>query len=160
MAPLREDVQAEEPVPQTEEKAEAQTGKSMLKLPTNRSLVKMVLLGLITAGIYPTVIWSRMVTELNIAASRHDGRRTMPYFAAVILTPFTLGVFAFIWMHRFCIRVGEQLEFRKCDYRFGARDFWLWFVLGLLILVGPLVFTYKLVKSMNLINNHYTTSGW
>ena len=168
-APLREDVLPPTPAPvpapalasdsETMEEAEAPTCESMLKLPTDRSLAKMILLGLITAGIYPTVIWSRMVTEMNIAASRNDGKRTMPYFGMLILAPITLGVFWFVWMHNFCNRVGNQLAFRKCEYQFGARDFWLWGVLGTLILVGPFVFTYKLVKSMNLINSHYNTCG-
>ena len=42
-----------------------------LQLPDRRSLWKMVLFGILTLTIYPTVIWSRMVTELNIAASRY-----------------------------------------------------------------------------------------
>lgn len=143
---------------ETEEQA-VQTCASALQLPVGRSLLKMILLGLITAGIYPTVIWSRIVTELNIAASRNDGKRTMPYFGMMMLTPITFGVFSFVWMHRFCNRVGNQLKFRSCDYRFGARDFWLWCMLGSLILVGPFVFVHKLMKSMNLINAHYNTCG-
>ena len=130
-----------------------------LRLPVGRSLLKMVLLGLITAGIYPMVIWSRIVTEINIAASRTDGKRTMPYFAMLMLTSVTLGIYPLVWMHRFCERVGRQLKIRSCNYRFGAKDFWLWCVLGSLILVGPYVFIHKLTKSMNLINSHYNTWG-
>ena len=162
-APLREDVlSVSVPAPEAPEKAEKAENpacKSALQLPVGRSLLKMILLGLVTAGIYPTVIWSRIVTELNIVASRNDGKRTMSYFGMLMLTPFTLGIFAFVWMHRFCNRVGGQLETRKCAYRFGAKDFWLWGVLGTLILVGPFIFTHKLMKSMNLINGHYNTNG-
>ena len=135
------------------------TCASALQLPVRRSLLKMVFLGLLTAGIYPTVIWSRIVTEVNITASRNDGKRTMPYFGMMMLAPFTLSISAIVWIHRFCNRVGGQLEFRKLGYRFGARDFWLWGVLGSLILVGPFVFIHKLMKSMNLINAHFNTNG-
>lgn len=161
-APLRRDIaEQEQPVkPEPKmEKVERPVSESLLQLPVGRSLVKMVLLGLITAGIYPTVIWSRIVTEMNIAASRRDGKRTMPYFAMMMLAPFTLGIYVFVWMHQFCERVGQQLKIRSCDYRFGARDFWIWLVLGSLILVGPFVFVHKLMKSMNLINSHYNTWG-
>ena len=154
-APLRQDVEPMAvPVPEKTEKLEP-VAESALKLPVDRSLVKMVLFGLLTLGIYPTVIWSRIVTELNIAASRRDGKRTMPYLGMLILAPVTLTVFPFVWMHRFCNRVGKQLELRKCDYWFSAKDFWLWCVLGSLILVGPFIFTHKLMNSMNLINQHY-----
>lgn len=130
-----------------------------LKLPVHRGLAKMLFLGILTLGIYPTVIWSRIVTELNIAASWADGKRTMPYFAMVLLTPITLGIFAFVWMHKFCSRVGAELERRDIEYRFGARDFWLWNILGCLILVGPFVFVHKLMRSMNQINTHFNMYG-
>lgn len=131
----------------------------MLKLPVKRGLGKMIFLGILTLGIYPTVIWSRIVTELNIAASWADGKRTMPYFAMVLLTPVTLGIFTFVWMHRFCSRVGAELDRRDIDYRFGAKDFWLWNILGCLILVGPFVFLHKLMRSMNRINTHFNMYG-
>ena len=130
-----------------------------LKLPTGRGLGKMFFLGILTLLIYPTVIWSRIVTELNITASRYDGERSMPYFGMVILTPLTLGIYAFVWMHKFCRRIGEELNRRNIDYAFGPKDFWLWGVLGTLILAGPFVFTHKLMKSMNLINADFNVNG-
>ena len=170
-APLRQDVAEptnpepkpepqpvySEPDPESEPKMSA--CESLPHPPVGRSLVKMVLLGLITAGIYPLVIWSRIVTEMNIAASRKDGKRTMPYCAMLMLAPVTLGIYPFVWMHHFCKRVDQQLKIRSCDYRFGASDFWLWGVLGSLILVGPFVFIHKMMKSMNLINSHYNIWG-
>lgn len=129
------------------------------QLPTGRSLVKMVFLGILTLGIYPTVIWSRIVTELNLAASRYDGQRTMPYFGMVLLMPITLGIFPLVWMHRFCNRIGTELRRRNLNYKFSASTFWLWNVLGSLILVGPFVFLHKLMKTMDLINSHYNVNG-
>ena len=158
-APLRQDVAPMAvSVPEETELPEPVT-ETALKLPEGRNLAKMVLFGLLTLGIYPTVIWSRIVTELNIAASRNDSKRTMPYFGMLILAPVTLSVFLFVWMHQFCNRVGKQLELRQCEFRFNAKDFWIWGVLGSLILVGPFVFTHKLMHSMNLINKHYNKFG-
>ena len=163
-APLRQDVKPLPPLEEGGEIPEEKAGEDQpdgirVQLPVGRSWVKMLLLGLITAGIYPTVIWSRIVTELNITASGNDGMRTMPYFAMMLLSPVTLFIYPFVWMHRFCRRVGAQLRFRNIGYRFGAKDFWLWCVLGRLILVGPLVFVHKLMKSMNFINANYNSCG-
>lgn len=130
-----------------------------LRLPTKRSLAKMVFLGIITLCIYPMVIWCRIVTELNIAASRHDGRRTMPYFAMVMLTPLTLGILPLVWMHNLCCRIGDELSYRRINYSFGPDTFWLWGVLGSFILVGPFVFTHKLLKAMNKINDDFNRCG-
>ena len=130
-----------------------------LRLPTKRGLGKMFFLGIITLFIYPTVIWSRIVTELNIVASRHDGRRTMPYFAMVVLSPLTLGILPLVWMHNLCCRIGDELNYRRINYNFGPKDFWLWGMLGSLILVGPFIFTHKLMKSMNLLNDDFNRRG-
>lgn len=130
-----------------------------LQLPTGRSLVKMIFLGILTLGIYPTVIWSRIVTELNLSASRYDGERTMPYFAMLILTPVTLGILPLVWFHNFSRRVGNELTRRGIGYQFGAKTFWLWDVLGALILVGPFVYLHKLMKAMNYINADFNKRG-
>ena len=119
----------------------------------------MFFLGILTCGIYPTVIWSRIVTELNLAASRYDGKRTMPYFGMCMLATITLGIYPLVWIHNFCNRIGTELERRDIEYEFGARTFWLWGVLGSLILAGPFVFTHKLMKSMNQINKDFNNCG-
>ena len=119
----------------------------------------MFFLGILTLGIYPLVIWCRIVTELNIAASRHDGERTISYLGACMLTPVTLGVYPFVWFHGFCRRMGAELKRRGIGYEISASTFWLWFVLGMLILVGPFVFTHKVMKAMNLINRDFNVNG-
>ena len=143
----------------TEFHLELKPDSPALQLPDRRSLWKMVLFGILTLTIYPTVIWSRMVTELNIAASRYDGRRTMPFFAMAMLAPVMLGIFPLVWLHRFTGRIGSELNRRGIEYRFGSRDFWLWGVLGSLIVVGPFIFTHKLMKSMNMINDDFNRCG-
>lgn len=130
-----------------------------IQLPTKRGLGKMIFLGLLTFGIYPVVIWSRIVTELNIAASRYDGERTVSYFGACMLAPITLGIYVWVWMHNFCSRIGNELQRRNIDYKFGASTFWLWGVLGSLIVVGPFIFTHKLMESMNRINEDFNIKG-
>ena len=137
----------------------ADTMAPKIQLPTKRGLGKMFFLGLITAGIYPTVIYSKIITELNIVASRHDGKRTMPYFGMLMLTPLTLGIYIYVWMHNMCARIGEELQRRGIDYKFGPSQFWLWGILGSFILVGPFVFTHKLMKSMNLLNKDFNEKG-
>ena len=130
-----------------------------LELPTRRGLGRMILLGILTLGIYPIVIWSRIVTELNIAASRYDGKRTMPFFAMMMLSPLTLGIYAFVWMHKLCRRIGDELDRRQLSCSFGPGIFWLWGILGSLIIVGPFIFTHKLMKAMNAINGDFNARG-
>ena len=135
------------------------SSRPVLQLPTHRSLVKMIFLPLVTLGIYGMVIWSRIVTELNIVASRHDGKRTMSYLGMTMLAPLTLGIHSLVWIHGFCNRIGDELNRRNIPYKFSAATFWLWNVLGSLIIVGPFIYTHKLMKSMNLINADFNQYG-
>ena len=162
-----------------------------LQLPTKRSLVKMIFLSILTLGIYPMVIWSRLVGEVNMVASRYDGERSMSFFGMVMLSPLTLGIHSLVWMHKLCRRIGAELQRRGISYCFGAKDFWLFNVLfgflvsicsgvttalfangdpsviivcilsavSLLALIGPFVFTHKLMKSMNMLNADFNING-
>lgn len=130
-----------------------------LQLPTERGLGKMFFLGLLTLGIYPAVIWSRIVTELNIVASRYDGKRTVSYFGMLMLCPITLGIYPLVWMHGFCHRIRDESVRRNTGADFGPSDFWLWNILGSLIIVGPFIFTHKLMKAMNKMNTNYNVYG-
>ena len=83
-----------------------------LQLPTNRSLLKMIFLSLITFGIYGIVIWTKIAGEINITASRYDGKRTCPFFPALVFTAYTFGIFGLVWQHKFTARIGAELKRR------------------------------------------------
>ena len=46
---------------------------------SSSSLLKTILLGIITLGIYPLVVMSAVSNDINIVASRYDGKKTMHY---------------------------------------------------------------------------------
>lgn len=137
----------------------AETMAPKLALPTKRGLGKMIFLGLITLGIYPMVIYSKIITELNILASRYDGKRTMTFYGMLMIAPLTLGIYTYVWFHKLCGRIRDELQRRGIDYKFGPAHFWLWNILGSFILVGPFIFLHKLMKSMNLLNQAFNEKG-
>lgn len=96
------------------------------QLPTGRGMWKMILLGIVTLGIYPLVIWSKISMEINVAASRNDGQWTMHYLWMCFLAPLTLCIYPLVWIHNLCNRTGQELQRRDVDYRFSASTFWLW----------------------------------
>ena len=130
------------------------------QLSTNRGVIKTLLLSLITFGIYGLIVYGKMSEEINIVATKYDGKKTMSYYLMFfVVSPLTLGIAGIVWWHNFSARIGNELARRNIDYSFGAGSFWLWNVLGTFILIGPIVYIYKLHKSMNLINEHYNTYG-
>ena len=129
------------------------------KVKADRSVGTTILLTLVTFGIYGIVVYYQMSEEINTIASKYDGKKTMNYLLAVLLTPVTLGIFGLVWMHQFCERIGAELKRRGISYQFGAKTYWLWSVLGCLILVGPFIFWSKLITAMNLLGENYNTYG-
>ena len=130
------------------------------QLRTNRGLLKMILLSLITFGIYGLVVWCHLSEEINTVASRYDGKKTMHFLIAfLLLSAITLGIVPIVWMHKYCNRVGAELNRRGIDYKFGAGTFWGWGVLGSMIVVGPFIFCHKLLKATNYMNADFNARG-
>ncbi len=130
------------------------------KLPTTRSWWKYLLFSLLTLGIYSIVVRSKLSTEINTVAAGHDSRHTLHYCLVLfVLAPLTLGIMRLVWFNSLSERIGDELALRGCNYRFSASTYWLWGFLGTLILVGPIIYTAKLLKAMNLINEDYNARG-
>lgn len=131
-----------------------------VQLKTSRGAVKSILLSIITLGIYSIVLYYKMSSELNITASRYDGKKTMNYALLFFLVgPLTLEIGTLVWFHKFSSRIGDELKRRNIQYSFGAGSFWGWNVLGILIVVGPFIYLHKVIKAINLINADYNING-
>ena len=76
-----------------------------------------------------------------------------------IIAPITLGIGGLVWYHKMSNRVGDEARRRGIDSNFSASTFWLWNVLGSLIVVGPFVYIHKLSKTMNAVCADYNVKG-
>jgi len=131
-----------------------------IQLRTNRSLLKVILLSIVTFGIYGLVVMSHISEEINTVASRYDGKKTMHFLIAfLLLGGITLGIVPLVWQHKICNRMGNELTRRGIDYKFSASTFWGWGVLGTLIIVGPFIFNHKFLTAMNKLNEDYNQKG-
>ena len=138
----------------------SQTNAPAAKLKTNRGLVKYILLSLITFGIYSLVVMSAVSSDINLIASRYDGKKTMHYcLMAFIFSWLTLGIGPIVWYHKISNRIGNELARRQIAYSFGAGSFWGWNVLGSLIVVGPFIYLHKMLKAMNLLSENFNVNG-
>ncbi|MBQ1186567.1 MAG: DUF4234 domain-containing protein [Clostridia bacterium] len=124
----------------------------MVRLKTNRGLLKCILLSFLTFGIYGIVVMSEVSDTVNFVATRFDGKKTMHFcLMTFVFSWLTFGVAPFVWFHRISARIGNVLKVRNIPYSFGAGSFWGWYILGSLIGVGPFIYTHKLFKAMNLM---------
>ena len=132
----------------------------MLQLKTNRGLIKYILLSLITFGIYGLVVMSTISTDINVIASRYDGKKTMHYcLLFFIFSWLTCGIAPIVWIHRLYARIGKEVARRGISYSIGAGTYWGWGVLGSFIVVGPFIAMHKLFKAMNLLSADYNVNG-
>ncbi len=131
------------------------------QLKTNRGLLKYILLGIITFGIYPLVVMSAVSSDINVIASRYDGKKTMHYcLLAFVFSWLTFGIAPIVWSHRIYARIGNEIRRRGISYSIGAGTFWGWNVLGAFLFgIGPLVALHKLLKAMNLLAADYNARG-
>lgn len=154
--PVPQSVPAPAPAPQSAPQVTypQPSTRPALQLPNRRGMWKMILLSLVTFGIYPMVIWSRISMEINMVASRYDGKRTIHFMWVPFLSALTLCVYAFVWIHGLCNRIGDELIRRGIRYKFSASTFWLWNLLypliGAAITVALVVFLPKLGLDLTL----------
>lgn len=139
---------------------ESQSNPSPAPLKANFGLVKFLILSLLTFGLYALYTYARVGETLNTVAGRYDGKKTMSYWLmALIVSPLTLGIGGIVWFHNMSGRVGQELTRRKIAFSFGAGTFWLWDILGIVIVIGPFVYCWKLFKAMNLLIDDYNERG-
>lgn len=115
---------------------------------TNRGMIKLILLSIITCGIYGIWFWSTVGEDLNILV---PGEKKTMHFCLVyfIFSWLTFGIVPLVWMHRVSAKTGAALRQRGLNYSFSATDFWLWGVLGSIIIIGPFVYAHKLCTALN-----------
>lgn len=143
-------------VPYPQHYANPQNNIPIARLKTNRSFIKTFLLSLVTFGIYALITYAHITDDVNTVCSRYDNRKSMNYYLLFFLVgPITIQIATIIWMHNLCDRIGKELKRRNIDYNFGAKDFWLWGILGALILVGPFIFMHKFFTASNKMNESF-----
>lgn len=129
-------------------------------LNTRRGLAKYILLGLITFGIYDLWQMSEITDTVNLICTKRDGKRTMHYLLMFFLVGWiTFGIGWLVWGHRLSARIGVEQAALRLPVTMTAGTFWLWNILGAFIIIGPLVYTYKLLHAMNDLCADYNQRG-
>ena len=125
------------------------------KLQTNRNMWKLMILNVLTLGIYSIFFFTPFSFDLDTVAPKRHREKTMNFLVAYILSMFTFSIVIDIWHYHIAGRVEEALERRNIDYNFNSSDFWKWFFLGSFIFVGPFIYFHKLCTAMNLLCESY-----
>lgn len=138
-----------------------ETNTQNVQLKTDRSLLKFILLSVITLGIYGIICLANISKDINTIATKRDGKSTMTfYLVALVFSWLTLGIVPLIWFHNLSTRIGKELSARNLPYEFSAGTYWGWNILGSLLFgIGPLVYIHKLMTAMNTLAADYNKKG-
>ncbi len=120
-----------------------------------RSFIAMILLTIITCGIYGIVFWYNYTDDLNTVCNG-DGKQTRNFLITILLSIITCGIYYWIWVYG----VGNRLSANAP--RYGSRfsedgtTVLLWLIIGSLLCgFGTLYAEYILVKNMNILAEQY-----
>ena len=125
------------------------------KLKTNRNMWKLMILSILTFGLYTIMFFIPLSFDLDIVDPKRERGKTMNFLLAYILSIFTFQSVIIVWHYHIAERIEEALSRRNIEYDFGTDDFWKWYFLGSLILVGPFIYFHRLCKAMNLLCENY-----
>jgi heme/copper-type cytochrome/quinol oxidase subunit 2 len=120
-----------------------------------RNFVTMILLSIITFGIYGIVFWYTYSDDMNTVCNG-DGKETRNYFIVILLSIITCGIYYWFWLYSVGNRLSENAPRFGTNFSENGTTILLWTLIGSLLCgIGSLVAQYILVKNMNDLADRY-----
>ncbi len=122
---------------------------------TNRSLISLILLSIITFGIYPLFFWHFYVKDVNVLCAG-DGKNTKGIFLLILFSFLTLGIYGLVWTCGMQNRLRDNASRYNAGLISGGGTVLCWSIFGALLFgIGPLVALYIQIKSINALAYGY-----
>ena len=135
----------------------AYTGAAPLK--TDRNLLILILLSLITCGIYTYYFIYTLARDINIACDG-DGEETPGLVAFILLGMITCGIYCFYWYYKVGNRLYNNAPRYGMTFEENGTTILLWMVIGALLCgVGVYVGLYFIIKNTNAICEGYNRAN-
>ena len=115
---------------------------------TDRRLWKLILLSIVTFGIYPLFFWSRYARDMNTVCEG-DGKKTRGILFRILISPLTFGIYEYIWMYAAGDRIYVNMNKRGRPTTCSGNKVLLWYIFGVLIIVGPFIAMHQLIEGLN-----------
>ena len=116
-----------------------------------RTPAKVILLGLITCGIYSLVAWYGLIKDVN-KACRQDGKHTAGLLKYILLTLLTCGFYGLFWGYAISNRLQENGKRYGVLISENGTTYLLWQVVGALLCgLGPWIAYIQIIKNCNRI---------
>lgn len=123
-----------------------------------RSLVTMIILSVITLGIYG-FYWIHLLAKDVNAICAGDGKKTGGLRAFLLLGILTFGIYDFIWWYMLGDRLQDTAPRYNLSFKESGGTLVLWGVLGSIIIVGPIIMLYIVIKNINALIDVYNENN-
>lgn len=133
-------------------------GGAPFRLKTDRSLLMLILLNLVTCGFYSWYFIYSLARDLNVACDG-DGRNTAGLLKFILLSIITCGIYSLFWHYGVGNRLAANAPRYGMSFQENGTTVLLWLILGSLLCgIGGLVAMHIIIKNSNMIcgaYNHY-----
>lgn len=125
---------------------------------TDRSLGKLILLSLITFGIYGIYFEYTFARDMNIVCEG-IGKRTRGVLEQIIFGILTMGIYNIVWLYGVGERINGNCFVRGLQSPCDGSALLLWNILGAFIFVGPFVAMHKRIEGLNRLCAYHNAHG-
>jgi len=123
-----------------------------------RSLLTLILLSLITFGIYGIIFWYGFANDVN-RICEGDGKNTKNFIVVILLSIITCGIYYFIWVYGVGNRLAENGPRYGITITENGTTVLLWHLIGNLICgIGTFVAYNVLIKNINALGERYNNN--
>ena len=120
----------------------------------NRSLIGLVLLSIVTFGIYGLYWIYKIAKDVNTIC-QGDGKKTAGLIKYWLLGIITFGIYQLIWVYMLGDRLQDNAQKYNITIKESGGTVLLWLILGSFIIIGPFIALHIIIKNTNALANEY-----
>ena len=126
-----------------------------MKMRTDRSIWKYILLCIVTCGIYDLVFIHSIARDTNEICKK-DGQHTGGLCKFILLTILTCGIYSWVWYYKLGNRLAKNGRRYRCDIEEDGTSVLLWMTIGLLLCgIGYFIGLDILIQNLNELSEGY-----
>lgn len=131
----------------------------MKTVKTDRNMWIVMLLSIVTCGIYSLFYWKSVEEDINTMCAG-DGKETQNYWIAFLLGLLTCGIYNYIWLYKAIDRVYANGPRYGVTTVCSGGTYLLWVLLGSMLCgVGPFIAMHKSIQDLNTVGAAYNEGG-
>jgi hypothetical protein len=124
----------------------------------NRNYVLTIIFMIITLGIYGLYWIHKLAKDVN-AVCGGDGKKTRGLLLFFLFSLITCGIYSCVWYFMLGDRLQDNAGRYGLSFKEGGGTILLWMLLGSLIIVGPFISIYIIIKNINAMAIAYNAKG-